>query len=181
MKEMKIEKKILKSNKVDELLDLNADSHFSYERIDEGIRCYGPLILSGHYLSDHVKKTFEETLQMDILAPKNKLNGEPFMVLVNKVQGYIEDGVIVELELAISGIGEESPIEEKQEVDATGIEVFEDLFEDENSVYVSTRLIVAKPGDTYEAIASRYEVDVEDLRRVNKDKEVLAKMLVMLP
>ena len=61
------------------------------------------------------------------------------------------------------------------------IECIEDLFDDANNVYTSCRLIVAKEHDSYESIAKRYDVDVNDLTRVNRNKPIEPKILVMLP
>lgn len=41
--------------------------------------------------------------------------------------------------------------------------------------------MVAKADDTYETIAGRYQVDVNELRNVNKNKGIEPKMLIMLP
>lgn len=60
-------------------------------------------------------------------------------------------------------------------------ESIEDLFDDADNVYTSCCLVVAKGDDTYETIASRYQVDANELRNVNKNKGIEPKMLIMLP
>ncbi|MEG2685402.1 MAG: LysM peptidoglycan-binding domain-containing protein, partial [Erysipelotrichaceae bacterium] len=61
------------------------------------------------------------------------------------------------------------------------IDDFEDLFEDTNSVYTSYKLVVAKQDDSYETIASRYNINIEDLKSMNHNKVITPKMLVLLP
>lgn len=70
-----------------------------------------------------------------------------------------------------------------QEIDGEAVETdnLDDLFQEAESTYTSYRIIVAKPDDSYAAIAQRYNVDVEALRSTNKNKEILAKTLVILP
>ena len=82
-----------------------------------------------------------------------------------------------------SGDESENLTAEENNTDALQIldDCFEDLFEDEETGYTTCRLIVAKAGDTYGSIAQRYGVDEKQLRERNQEKEVNAKMLVMLP
>lgn len=63
----------------------------------------------------------------------------------------------------------------------TVVDDFNDLFQDTESTYTSYRIIVAKPNDTYATIANRCEVDEQQLRDTNKNKEIFAKTPVILP
>lgn len=71
--------------------------------------------------------------------------------------------------------------QDSPEEQAISVDDFDDLFQDAESTYTSYRIIVAKPNDTYTAIAERYEVDEQQLRDTNKNKEILPKTLVILP
>ncbi len=77
----------------------------------------------------------------------------------------------------------QSDIEDQSENEKESIAVddFNDLFQDTESTYTSYRIIVAKPNDTYATIANRCEVDEQQLRDTNKNKEISAKTPVILP
>lgn len=68
-----------------------------------------------------------------------------------------------------------------QENTETVVDDFNDLFADSDSTYTSYRIIVAKPNDTYASIADRCEVDEQQLRETNRNKEISAKTPVILP
>lgn len=198
MKEMNVEKKILKGLLVDEVLEVKAKANLEYQRETLGIRAVGPIIISGSFLTNESIKQFEEMLEMDILAPKAKLNGDEFKIEIKDICGLADDGIMLYLDLEIYGIGESREIYEELaipvEVDdimekvqcinddeLVEIDQIEDLFEDANNVYTSCRLIVAKVNDSYEAIALRYGVDLQALVFTNKNKQIEPKMLIMLP
>lgn len=58
---------------------------------------------------------------------------------------------------------------------------FDDLFTEEENVFTSYRIVVAKKNDTYESIAYDKGVDINELKRVNKNKEIQEKCLIILP
>ena len=194
MKEMNIEKRILKGQSVDEVLDVQATSNLTYRKDNSGIHTLGPIRVQGTFRVKDELKHFEETLEMDILAPLSKLSGQPFEIKVNDVNGIADDGIMLYLDLAIEGLKEgneeevvSEPVDEvmdetvEEVKNEPEIECIEDLFDDANNVYTSCRLIVAKEHDSYESIAKRYDVDVNDLTRVNRNKPIEPKILVMLP
>lgn len=206
MKEMNIEKRILKGQQVDEVIEVNANANLTYKKDSSGIHTMGPIRVQGAFMVNEELKHFEETLEMDILAPLSKLNGEPFEIKVSDVTGIADDGIMLYIDLQIDGLRDareevvtkpepevkdvlEKPQPVKQVEEDTSetrvwepeIECIEDLFDDANNVYTSCRLIVAKEHDTYDSIATRYGVDVEDLMKVNKNKLIEAKVLIMLP
>lgn len=89
-----------------------------------------------------------------------------------------EKPVPVQAEPTVQAVDETAPAAEEAEAD---FESIEDLFDDADNVYTSCCLVVAKADDTYETIAGRYQVDVNELRNVNKNKGIEPKMLIMLP
>lgn len=207
MKEMNIEKRILKGLAIDGVIDIEAKTELDYRRESGGLRAVGPVIISGHCRIESEVRSFTETLELDVLAPRIKLSSkEPFSIEVLRVKGVADDGIMLMLDLGIHGIEDnktealppsfDEVMEEKQPVaEETAVieekktdtepeaefECIEDLFEDADNVYTSCCLVVAKTDDTYETIASRYQVDVNDLRNVNKNKMIEPKMLIMLP
>ena len=137
----------------------------------------------------------------------NKLTDSDFYIQIGEVSSdVVEYQLKLDIELQIFGLKEErltanpSPAASERKYEESGDEsedltaeenntdalqilddCFEDLFEDEETGYTTCRLIVAKAGDTYGSIAQRYGVDEKQLRERNQEKEVNAKMLVMLP
>lgn len=207
MKEMNIEKRILKGLAIDGVIDVEAKTELDYRRESGGLRAVGPVIISGHCRIESEVRSFTETLELDVMAPRIKLsNSEPFSIEVLRVRGVADDGIMLMLDLGIHGIEDnktetlpptfDEVIEEKEAVfeepevieenkreaePETEFECIEDLFEDADNVYTSCCLVVAKADDTYETIADRYHVDINDLRMVNKNKGIEPKMLIMLP
>lgn len=225
MKKMKIEKQLIFADHVKRLLSLQVQEDLHYRQEEDGIRAIGPLYIKGEYEGDDGIESFQETLEMDVLAPNDKLASDDFrlsiadyhgkeqddsiqvMVSLN-IHGLIEDGSStqtarqtppqssiqprsitetaitqerVEEDTASTLHEEETNQEEANQDETPMIDSFDDLFADAQSTYTSYRIIVAKPNDTYTAIANRYEVDEEKLRETNHNKEVLAKTLVILP
>lgn len=207
MKEMNIEKRILKGLAIDGVIDVEAKTELDYRRESGGLRAVGPVIISGHCRIESEVRSFTETLELDVMAPRIKLsNSEPFSIEVLRVRGVADDGIMLMLDLGIHGIEDnktetlpptfDEVIEEKKAVfeepavieeskheaePEAEFECIEDLFEDADNVYTSCCLVVAKADDTYETIADRYHVDINDLRMVNKNKGIEPKMLIMLP
>lgn len=207
MKEMNIEKRILKGLAIDGVIDVEAKTELDYRRESGGLRAVGPVIINGHCRIESEVRSFTETLELDVMAPRIKLsNSEPFSIEVLRVRGVADDGIMLMLDLGIHGIEDnktetlpptfDEVIEEKKAVfeepavieeskheaePEAEFECIEDLFEDADNVYTSCCLVVAKADDTYETIADRYHVDINDLRMVNKNKGIEPKMLIMLP
>lgn len=84
-----------------------------------------------------------------------------------------------ELQEASSKTIPEDEVEEDEE--SPIVEEFEDLFEEADTTYTSYRMVVAQRDDTYGSIAKRYQVNEEDLRNANRNKDVAEKTLVVLP
>ena len=179
MKIMNVEKKILIDAKMDQLLNLNANENLLIRNENEGKRCLGYVDLKGQYLVDDEVKSFREYIECDIFAPSYKCNEDEFTVHLIDVNGYIDDGLIVNLTFEINGLmNEEEYTYEDDELNLLGLE---DLFEENENLYTNCTLVVAKDDDTYESIANRFKVDVEDLRKANNDIQIKAKLCILIP
>ena len=82
-----------------------------------------------------------------------------------------------------AAVDEEKEAVPAEESDALTLldDCFDDLFEEEETTYTTCRLVVARPDDTYAAIAQRYAVDEGRLKSCNQDREIIGKTLVILP
>lgn len=179
MKTMNVEKKILSGQKIDQLLNLKAEENLRIQEESDGKRCIGYVDLKGQYLADNEVVDFHEFIECDIFAPIYKCSKEPFDVLLSDVNGVVDDGIMVNLTFTIEGLNEEDMVTlEDEEMDLMGLE---DLFEENENLYTNTTLIVAGVNDTYEKIAQRFGVDVEELRKVNNDIELRPKQCILIP
>ncbi|MEG2543404.1 MAG: stage VI sporulation protein D [Longicatena sp.] len=213
MKTMKIEKQLLFTDKIKEVVNLQVKDALTYQQEDEGIRALGPLFIKGQYKTDDERiQTFQEVLDMDVLAPKGKIARDDFYLDIQDYQGIAEkDGITLTIQMNIHGLIEDGSkeviaangsdsgattnhvdlmqyepkehqsIQEEHKSEEDTSNEFEELFEDGDTTYTSYRMIVAKKEDSYDTIAKRYDVSVEDLRSTNKNKEVTPKTLVVLP
>lgn len=184
MKEMNIEKKILSGFEMDALLNLSTEEDLKTSTEDQGMRCHGLVYIMGEFVIRDELKQFCEPIELDVYAPSHKLSEDLFHVELKDVNGVIDDGLLVTLTLQISGMKEDEKEESvvvKQEDEDVTLEFMEDLFEDDHSMIISKRLVVARSDDSYESIALRYGVDLGALKTVNHNKELLAKQLLILP
>lgn len=202
MKTMTIEKQLVLSKKANRMLQLEIQDHLVYRKEDSGIRAVGQLFVQGLYedTNQNLQK-LQEVLEMDVLAPWEKLTQNQFELKVNNYHADIEEGdIVLTIELDVYGLKDEKQEvpqemrleaevddtnhEEEQteeENEGNAYEEFEDLFEDADTTYTSYRMVVAQMNDTYDDIASRYGVDVMELKDKNHHRTIEPKMLVILP
>lgn len=183
MREMNIEKKILSGFKMDALVSISTEEDLRIIEEEQGMRCHGTIYIMGEFIVNDELRQFCEPIELDVYAPFHKLSDDLFHVELKDVNGMIDDGLLITLTLFITGMKEdkEESVVVKQEDEDVTLEFMEDLFEDDHSMIVSKRLIVAKNDDTYESISLRYNVDLNTLRSVNHNKEIIARQLVILP
>lgn len=179
MKTMNVEKRILMDEKIDQLLNLNAEENLRIQIESDGKRCLGYVDLSGQYIVDDTLREFHEYIECDIFAPSYKCSGEEFKVVLSDVNGIVDDGILVSLIFDIEGIVEEDVLTvEDEELDLMGLE---DLFEENENLYTNATLVIAKEDDTYESIAERFNVSISELRKVNNDVEIKSKQCILIP
>lgn len=106
MKTMKIEKQLLFTDRIIEVANLQVKDGLTYSHESEGIRAVGPLFIRGEYRTeDNQTQIFQEVLDMDVLAPMNKLAGDEFLLEVKDFQGTPdEDGINVSIHMNIHGM-----------------------------------------------------------------------------
>lgn len=109
MKTMKIEKQMLFADTVRKLSTLNVSDGLQYRQEEDGIRAIGPLFISGEYEDqDGGMQSFQEVLDMDIMAPKHKLSGEDFQIQIEDYHGVPEkEGIHLYITMSIHGLLEE--------------------------------------------------------------------------
>lgn len=178
MKIMNVEKRILTEVRMDQLMNLNANENLLIRSEKDGKRCLGYVDLKGQYIVNDEVKSFREYIECDIFAPSYKCNDD-FAVHLADVNGYIDNGLVVNLIFEINGINDEE--ENTYEDDELSLLGLEDLFEENENLYTNCTLVVAKENDTYESIAEKYKIDVNELRKANNDVQLKAKLCILIP
>lgn len=122
MKKMKIEKQLIFADQVQRIVSLNVSEHLTYRHEDDGIRAMGPLYIKGQYEGSDGIEDFQETLEMDVLAPQDKLSGEDFHLQIADYQGSVhEDTINVIITMDIYGLKDDQN-DKKQAQPHTSVE-----------------------------------------------------------
>lgn len=74
MQKIFFKKRIDLNHQLKELLSISVDESINYKTESQGIRAYGSIIINGEYNDEHCKKSFYETIDLDILAQYSKIN-----------------------------------------------------------------------------------------------------------
>lgn len=112
MKKMRIEKSLLFQDPVEKVLTLKVTEDFTYKQEEDGVRATGPLFIRGIYENDE-QHNFQEILEMDVLAPKEKLSGDEFHLEVGEYQGVpSKDGIDMLIMVNIHGLLEDNATKE---------------------------------------------------------------------
>ena len=179
MKTMNVEKRILTEEKIDQLLKLNAQENLKIQDEHDGKRCVGYVDLKGQYMHEGMIFDFHELIECDIFAPIYKCTSDEFKVSLADVNGVADEGILVNLTFDIEGLNEEDQMTyEDEELDLMGLE---DLFEENENLYTNCTLIIAKENDSYDTIAQRFNVTVDELRRANNDIHIKPKQCILIP
>lgn len=110
MKKMKIEKQLIFADQIKRIISLQVQENLTYQQEDDGIKAMGPLFIQGEYEGAQGVQRFQETLEMDVLAPKNKLSDQPFSLKVKESEGEIKDNtIVVHITMDIFGLREDEP------------------------------------------------------------------------
>ena len=179
MKTMNVEKRILQGERIDSLLNLNALEYLHVEFETAGKRCVGYVDLKGQYYVDDEVKDFREYIECDIFAPSYKCSNEDFKVELVDVNGMVDDGLLLSLTFEIFGLNEEDELKvEDEELDLMGLE---DLFDENENLYTNCTLVIARMDDTYESIAQRYHIDINELKKANNNIQIRPKQCILIP
>lgn len=171
MQKIYLEKAIDLNHQLKELVALSVDESINYKIENEGIRAVGDLIIKGEY-KNVGKETFEETLELDVLATFDKiLDQRDFSIKVEDFDYKIKDGNIkVSIEAGVHGVvsGEDRYVKEDP------LEQIETLMRDSQE-NMEDFLIVEKQEETRnEEVATpvAQEPVVEDVIQPVREEEV---------
>lgn len=195
MKKIEIVKELDLEDVVD-ILSLETQNQFSYKKERDGIRCTGPFYVKGRYSTINEVKNFKDVFEFDIFASNEKLDGENFELLYTGYDYSVQDECMLTLFFDVYGIYgneihkeeikqdtyiQEETIQIEEESEELDLSMMEELFDEKDHVVTSYSFVVVRKADTYESIAERYNVDVNILKEVNHNKEIMERDLVVLP
>lgn len=105
MQKIIYEKWIDLSHRLKELKSLTVDESINYKIENAGVRALGQLMIKGDYLSDQ-EKTFIESVELDIMAPYDKIiDQQDFQLKVEDFQYTIDKGnILVKIEVGVHGV-----------------------------------------------------------------------------
>lgn len=105
MQTIYLEKKIDLNHELKELISLSVDESIHYKMEHEGIRAVGSLMVKGEYKAKETK-SFQETLELDILATFDKIvDQRDFNIKVEDFDYTIKEGnLIVQIEAGVHGV-----------------------------------------------------------------------------
>lgn len=123
MKTMRIEKQLQFVDHVKTTETLQVQDTLDYQKEEDGIRAVGTLDIQGTYRNNEDElQQYDETLELDILAPNYKLGDDQFYLDVQQFEAVPnEDGINVTIYLGIHGLQDttqETKEEERTQPDA---------------------------------------------------------------
>jgi hypothetical protein len=189
-----------------ELVSISVDESISYKAEDLGIRAIGTIIIHGEYDDGKDRNSFKENIDLDILAPFDKIEdkrdfhvkvedfdysiSEGVLKLIIQVQVYsIKDDEDKHIHVDNQYVIKEDPYietlirendEETEEVEL--LENEKQVDNEEASEPMGTYyLYVVSQGDNYSTIAARYNMNEDIIKDYNKNRELQEGSIVIVP
>ena len=105
MERLLFQKTIDLNHQLQELISLNVKDHLNYTISKEGKRAQGTLDIEGEYYYEKERKKFTDLIEIDLLAPFNRLDhNEEFCVMVEDYDYHIASGN-VSLDIHVNAYG----------------------------------------------------------------------------
>ena len=172
MQKIYLEKVIRLQHPLQELLAMSVDESINYKIENEGIRAVGNLIIKGEYQNNN-KHTFEEVLELDILATFDKIiDQRDFCIKVEDFDYVInKDKISVTIEASVQGVvtGEDRYVQDHQQV-----EEIESLMKKDPLLQVDAQPITDLRVDPIQTTAKETKQVQEDkaTKQVQEDKTI---------
>ncbi len=192
MKEMTIEKWVELQKSYDRIEQLQCVCHLNYQHEQTGVRAIGGIQLKGVGYHSDVQDEINEFIDLDILAPFDKLdyNYEFNVDLVRHEYNHNGEVIQMKFDFEVIGLIEEqiqTPVEKKEfdivdsseekEESAT----LEDLLDDSDNIKDVIKYFVVSENDTYESIARARQIQEAELRKKNANKLLRKGVVLLLP
>ena len=176
MKSMDVIKAIELSKRVDSIENIECISVIDYEAKSNGIKAYGKIDINISALKDDEIINDEQNIDLDIFAPFEKLEDENNLnVSLNSyIYEFEQELNILTIVFKFDIVGLKDDSEDEQ------IDVFEDLLDDSDNMMITQKYILSGYNDTYQTLASRYNVSEAYLRQINDNRIVEHKALIVI-
>lgn len=236
MQRLLLERMIDLNHELKKLISISVDESINYKMESEGMRALGHIDIKGSYETEKKTDHFLETLDIDVLAPYDKVvdrqdfsikvedfdysikQGNIFIIVKAYVYGVqsdsdkriedpslsredtleqevVEQELVDEIEKIMKrDVQEDTPVVSKEptleklvveeepheEVVATSQEAF-DLYPQEERKIGTYYIYMARSGDSYTSIASRYHMDEMIIASYNKNKLIHEGTPIIIP
>ncbi|MBP3398214.1 MAG: hypothetical protein J6K75_00515 [Erysipelotrichaceae bacterium] len=176
MRQMKIDKLIVLDHEFDQLIETLCQEKLVTTACSNGIECSGIIKITGKgKVQDHIIP-IDEAIDVSIFAPSHKLsNDEQFYVSLSEYDIQLKKN-----ELHCCFTFDVSGVVENQ-MDENESASLEDLLDDSEVVSQKVRYALTYNNDSYTSIAARYRIDERTLRKLNHNKSLSGRMLILLP
>lgn len=107
MQRLFFEKQIDLNHALQELISISVNENLAYQDDDEGKRAVGTLEINGDYVCDGKKNRFNDQIEIDVLAPFDRLEEEgSFYLEVQDFDYHIQSGNLsLEIQVIAHGVG----------------------------------------------------------------------------
>ena len=93
MQKLYLKKVIDLKNELKELISVSVDESINYKMEQQGMRAFGSILINGEYKNSTLKKAFQDSIDIDILAQYAKIEDRnDFVVKVEDFDYYINEG-----------------------------------------------------------------------------------------
>ena len=181
MRTLIIDKIIVLDHQYESIEQGNFIENFLITAQNSGLECSGYLEFTATGKMNDEEYPIKELIDVSIFAPYHKLvNHEQFSVKLSEAQTQLKDNELhCSFQFHVSGLKEdaESDFEQKETEEAS----LEDLLDESEVVFQKVNYGISYANDTYASLAKRYGVDELQLKRLNHDKSLTARTLIVLP
>lgn len=174
MQKIYFEKLVDLDHQLIELSSISVDESINYKIEDTGMRAQGRIDITGEYLKTASKERFNEHLEIDILAPFEKvMDQHDFNIKVEDFDYKIQSGdLLVTIQAIVYGVEasedrfyNELSLREEDELD-------QELIEEIKEVMTSQRPIIENIEPVHEKRVIEEKVEVEEVLEQKKDRSI---------
>ncbi len=179
MKQVVIEKQIELDHAFDELIDLSCLEHLQTTALKDGLECSGIIQIKGIGIVDLHQVPVDESIDLNIFAPFYRLSEqEAFEVVLGSSEFKLNQNVLqCSFTFDVKGLKNEDETELIESDDAS----IEDLLDDSQVIFEKVRYALTSENDTYASIAQRLQLPENAIRKLNSDKALHGRELILLP
>lgn len=181
MQKIYFEKMVDLNHQLSELLSISVDESINYKIEDYGMKAQGTIEITGEFLKKAGKERFNETLEIDLLAPFEKvIDQRDFNIKVEDFDYRILEGnLLVTVQANVYGVvaSEDKRIEDhclrgEEEVDIDLVEEIKEALQQEE---IKTDEVSLKPVETLleEVIGQKREDKIEDLIEISDQQDLV--------